>query len=102
MNNEKQYSRKEAKKRVMELHIRRASTPDKAPIVMSPIFVMASNDLVFDTLEQAKQYCQNWSIYLTNKMQRSVSCKARYRHPHSEDMFRTVSHRHKHNEVIQN
>ena len=48
MNNKKQYSRKEAKQRVMELHIRRVSTPDKAPLVMSPIFVMASNDLVFD------------------------------------------------------
>jgi len=34
-SNENQYNRRLAEQRVMELHIRRVSTPDRAPLVMS-------------------------------------------------------------------
>lgn len=101
-SNENQYNRRLAEQRVMELHIRRVSTPDRAPLVMSPTFVMASNDLLLDSLEDARQYCQNWAIFLTNKLHRSISCSARYKHPHSEDMFRTVSHKHRYYATLQN
>ena len=101
-NNENQYNRKLAEQQVMELHIRRVSTPDKAPLVMSRIFVMASNDLVFQSLEEAETYCKNWSTFLTNKLHRSISCSARYKHPHSQHMFRTVSYKRKYYAALQN
>lgn len=98
----KTISQKEALKKVMELHIRRNSAPDKAPIVINPAFVMAKDDYIFNTIEEAKEYCKQWAVFLCNKLHRPITCQARYKWTEDEHGFRTVSYKKKYYAFIQN
>ena len=91
-------NRKEGRKKLMELHIRRVTTPDKAPKVVTYNWV-CSNNLVFNDVVQAKEYAKKWSIFLTNKMQMSITCQAKYKHKQG---YKTLTHKHEYNAALAN
>ena len=103
-------NRKQAQKAVLELHIRRLGTGKKAPKAS------CSNRVYFDKLFESKQEaedaCKKWSIALTNRVRRSITVQAQYKysfmfsqkgaHPVRLSHYKTITHKHKYNEVLAN